>query len=125
MFKTKFKFAAALIAALAPAIALAQGTVPGQYMVPLGYCRLTATTLESATPLSSCSGGIPAGASMAAIQAETAAVRYRDDGTAPTASVGMEIVSGANPMLYTGTLSELQFIAASGSPLLDVVFYRQ
>ena len=61
---------------------------------------------------------------MAALQAEVASVRYRDDGAAPTASIGSLIVSGTNPMLYTSALSALQFIAASGSPLLDVAFYR-
>ena len=62
---------------------------------------------------------------MVALQAETASVRYRDDGGAPTASLGSEVIFGQNPFLYTGTLSALQFIAASGSPLLNVSFYRQ
>ncbi len=62
---------------------------------------------------------------MAVLQSETANVRYRDDGVAPTASVGEIVVSGQIPMLYTGTLGKLQFIAVTGSPILNVLFYRQ
>jgi hypothetical protein len=63
--------------------AAAQGTVPGQFVVPLGYCQLNATALAAAVKLSSCVGGIPAGATMALLVAETAAVRFRDDGGTP------------------------------------------
>ena len=175
--------------------ARAQGTVPGQFVVPLGSCQLTASQLGSAIGLASCTrasftgsagspnasqlvvtsvtgiielgdtvvgtgittgttvvsqvsgtiggagtyllsatntassasltaGGIPAGATMALLQAETADVRFRDDGGAPTASIGSIVVHGTPPILYTGTVSALQFIALSGSPLLDVSFYR-
>jgi hypothetical protein len=119
-----------ITAAIAIVLALSCGqsraqSIPGQPMVPLGYCQITATPLASATKLSSCSGGIPAGATMMAVQAETANIRYRDDGVAPTSSIGQLLVSGQNPMLYTGTLSAIQFIAATGSPILDVSFYRQ
>ena len=190
--KIKFKIMAFAIALLWTVPVFAQGAVPGQFMVPLGSCQLSATQLGSAIGLASCvrasftgsgsgtalttssvtgiikigdtvsgsgvtssttivsqtsgttggagiyvtsqattsstaslsSGGIPFGANMVVLQAETANVRYRDDGAAPTAAAGSIVVSGLNPMLYTGTLSALQFIAATGSPLLDVAFYR-
>jgi hypothetical protein len=184
---------ALVIAPLGPV--RAQGTVPGQFVVPLGFCQLGVTALTSAVKLSSCvsasftasaatdptqlvvtsvtgfirpgqiiisgtgitagtvinsqvsgttggagtyqlsasntassasttSGGVPPGATMASLDAETANVRYRDDGGAPTASVGTLIVAATPPAFYTGTLAALQFIAASGSPLLNVSFYR-
>lgn len=69
------------------------------------------------------SGGIPPGATSAYLEAETAGIRYRDDGAAPTTSVGMIIASGG-AIYYVGTLSALRFIAASGSPILNVAFYR-
>ncbi len=123
--------AAALVAKIALAAVFAgvgtaygQETMPGLPVVPLGYCQITAAQLESAVGLSSCTGGIPLGATMVTLQAETADVRYRDDGTAPTASAGMLVVSGTSPSLYTGTLSTIRFIAASGSPVLNVAFYR-
>ncbi len=103
----------------------AQTAVPGLPIVPLGYCQLSNVQLASSTPLSSCAGGIPAGATMAFLQAETAPVRYRDDGTAPTTALGMLVVNGVGGQIfYTGTLSKLRFIGASGSPLLNIAFYR-
>lgn len=93
------------------------GTVGGA-----GTYQLSGT--NTASSASSTSGGIPPGATMAVLQAEVANVRYRDDGGVPATAVGSLVVSGGAPVLYTGTLSTLQFIAASGSPLLDVSFYR-
>jgi hypothetical protein len=107
-------------------IALGKLAVPalaqGPPLVPVGLCQLT--PLASATTLSSCSGGIPARARLVALRAEGATVRYRDDGTAPTAAIGQPILTTDRPLTYSGTLSALQFIAASGSPTLDVAFYR-
>lgn len=179
--------------------ALAQGAVPGQQVVPLGYCQLSSSQLSASIGLASCvrasftgtgsganltvtsvtgiikindtlagtgvpagttivsqtsgtaggagvyvtsaattsssasltTGGIPAGATMATLQAEIVDVRYRDDGGAPTSSTGIIIHGGGGGTtnfpgtFYTGTLSALRFIAASGSPLLNVAFYRQ
>lgn len=68
--------------------------------------------------------GIPQGANSLTMQAEVASVRWRDDGGAPTAAIGGLIVSGLNPYFYNGQLSALQFMAASGSPLLDIEFYK-
>lgn len=197
-------FAIKVVVAFAVAFALAacsgaraQTTVPGQVIVPLGYCQLSASALGSSVGLSLCvrasftatagspdatqlivtsvtgvilvgdqivsgtgitagtivlsqvsgtaggagtyklsatntassasvtSGGIPPGATMAFLQAETADVRYRDDGGAPTASIGNIVVHGAGGQIfYAGTLSALRFILLSGSPLLDILFYR-
>lgn len=195
--KKSFKFgaiaAAFWLAQIAAAIA--QVTVPGVPLVPVGNCQLTATQLGSSIGLASCtrasftvsvgtpstqlvvtavtgviligdtvltgtgitagttiisqvsgtpggagtyvgsvanttssasatSGGIPAGATMAYLQAETADVRYRDDGGAPTASIGNIVIHGISGILYSGNLGAPRFIALSGSPLLDIGFYR-
>lgn len=122
-FEVRAFIAAIKLVLLLTVPALAQTAVPGQPIVPLGYCQIAAVTLAASTPLSSCSGGIPAGATMAVLQSETAPIRYRDDGTAPTSSSGMLLVNGAG-VFYPGTLSKLRFIAASGSPVLNVAFYR-
>jgi len=190
----KTLFALSVLMALSSEAA-AQGTVPGQFLVPVGNCQLSASQLGSAIKLSSCvrasftasaasnatqlvvtsvtgviltgdqivsgtgltagttitgqvsgttggagtyqlsasntassasvtSGGVPPSATMAYLQAETADVRWRDDGGAPTASIGNIAVHGIPGVLYSGTLSQIQFIALSGSPLLDVAFYR-
>jgi hypothetical protein len=66
---------------------------------------------------------VPAGTTLATICVETAAARYRDDGTAPTASVGLPLAAGAC-MTYSGPFSALQLIAQSGSPVATIAYYR-
>lgn len=97
---------------------------------PLGFQTISASTLASATNLT-----IPANATAALIQCEgaagTAAVRWRDDGTAPTTSVGMLLNASnastttpqAPPFLYSGDLTKIQFITAAGSPQLNISYY--
>jgi hypothetical protein len=85
------------------------------------YLLSAANTTSSASVTT---GGIPPGATMAFIQAEVADVRYRDDGAAPTTAIGNLVVHGIPGIFYAGTLAQLQFIGASGSPLLDISFYR-
>lgn len=86
------------------------------------YQTSVATTSSSA---SLTTGGIPASATSAYLVAEVASIRYRDDGGAPTTGTGQLLVSGAGGgSYYSGTLSALRFIGASGSPLLNVAFYR-
>lgn len=87
-----------------------------------GTYQLSATNTASSASLTS--GGIPLGATMAYLQAEVANVRYRDDGGAPTSAIGNLLVFGIPGTLYSGNPSALRFIAASGSPLLDIAFYR-
>ena len=74
--------------------------------------------VASATGLSA-----PGGATIAQICVENAGVRYRDDGAAPTASVGIPAAAGSC-FSYSGPLSVIQFIAQSGSPTLDVSYYK-
>ena len=66
---------------------------------------------------------VPAGATLAEICVETAAVRYRDDGTAATSSLGIPVASGTC-FQYSGPLASLSFTAQSGSPTIDVSYYK-
>ena len=100
--------------------ARSQTTSAGSALVPLGYCALS--PLAAATALSTCAGGIPATANLALLVAEGNA-RWRDDGTAPTPSVGAPLASGGT-LIYSGRLSALRVIAQSGSPTLNIAFYR-
>jgi len=75
-------------------------------------------TVASATALT-----VPLGAQIAEICVETAGVRYRDDGTAPTASIGIPVSAGTC-FQYSGPLTAIQFIAQSGSPTVDVAYYQ-
>ena len=83
---------------------------------PLGYQQIT--TLTSSTALT-----VPSHASMALLQAETQNVRWRDDGTAPEATVGMLIFSGDMGFWYTGNLTAIRFIEATASAKLNVSYY--
>jgi hypothetical protein len=85
---------------------------------PLGYQQLT--SLSASTPLT-----VPATAQTAIIECDSVAakgVRWRDDGVAPTATVGMELLPGAS-FTYVGTLSSLRFIEVSSSAKLNVSYY--
>lgn len=90
------------------------------FIQPLGYCQLT--SVSSSTLVSSCSGGIPARTAWAVLCIDTAAIRWRDDGTAPTASVGMPVASG-QCFYYSGTFAALRVIAQTGSPVVNISFY--
>lgn len=86
-------------------------------LVLLGYQQIT--NLSAAVGLT-----VPTGATLALIQAETQNVRWRDDGTNPTASVGMYIVADSI-LPYTGKLSAIKFIQATASAKLNITYYRQ
>lgn len=58
----------------------------------------------------------------AIIVAVTQAVRWRDDGTAPTASVGMYLPVNM-PWVYDGPLKNIQFIAATAGAELNISYY--
>lgn len=100
--------------------ASAQERAATGFITPLGYCQLTAS--GSAALISTCSGGIPARTAWAVLCIETANIRWRDDGTAPTASVGMPVNAGAC-IYYSGTMATFQIISQSGSPIVNISFY--
>jgi hypothetical protein len=83
--------------------------------VCLGYQQIT--SLSSAQALT-----VPAGATMALIVPETQAVRWRDDGTVPTASVGMPVAIG-EPLNYDGDLNRIRFIEQTASAKINVSYY--
>jgi hypothetical protein len=84
---------------------------------PLGYQQVSVTS-PSALTLT-----VPTAARIAEICVETAQVRYRDDGTAPTANVGMP-AAASQCFQYSGSLVAIQFIAVSTTATLDVSYYR-
>jgi len=50
------------------------------------------------------------------------AVRFRDDGVAPTASVGFPLAVGET-LVYDGDLNRIKFIESAASASLDIVYY--
>jgi hypothetical protein len=83
--------------------------------VCLGYQQIT--SLSASTALT-----VPLGATLAVIVPESQAVRWRDDGTAPTGSVGMPLAI-ATTLSYDGDLSRIRFIEQAASAKLNVSYY--
>ena len=89
----------------------------------MGYQKLS--SLSSATGLTvptQTPNGSATQANFAIIVAETQNVRWRDDGTDPTASVGMLLVAGV-PFQYDGDLSRIKFIETTASAKVNVSYY--
>lgn len=83
--------------------------------VCLGYQQITSlSAAASLTP--------PAGATLAIIVCEAQAVRWRDDGTAPSATVGMPLAVGT-VMNYDGNLKGIQFFEQAASAKLNISYY--
>ena len=88
--------------------------LPGKYS-PLGYEQIA--DVSSAQTLT-----VPTGSRYALIQAVSQNVRWRDDGTDPTASVGMQLALGED-MLYSGNLNVIAFFEEAASAELNVTYY--
>ena len=89
----------------------------------MGYQQVT--SLSSAAGLTvpqTTPGGLAEKPVFALIVAEGAAVRWRDDGTAPSATVGMPIAVGV-PFQYDGDLTKIRFIQQSASGILNISYY--
>lgn len=93
------------------------------YRRPLGYQQISTADLAAAKKITIPSG-IPNGDQVGylCVQCAGGVVRWRDDGTAPTASLGMRILADSE-LDYVGDIYSLQFIVASGSPILDISAY--
>lgn len=81
----------------------------------LGYQQIT--SLSSAQTLT-----IPAGTEYAIVQAETQACRWRHDGTAPTASIGLRLILGTE-LRVEEQVSRIQFIEETASAKLNISYY--
>ena len=114
----------------APGLARAQGAIlppvtpvytKNAQLTPLGVYQysLSGTAVTVATMAG---GSIPAGAVYAIVTPETNAVRWRDDGTAPTASVGFPLAVAQNVTLSELQMGSVQFIAQTGTATVDIWF---
>ena len=66
--------------------------------------------------------GLKAMPTIALITPETQGVRWRDDGVAPTASVGMPIAAGVS-LQYDGDLKKIKFIEQTASSKINISYY--
>lgn len=89
----------------------------------LGYQQIT--TLSSATSLTVPDKdvqGLSCKPSIALITPEGQAVRWRDDGVAPTSTVGMPLAVGVT-LQYDGDLTKIQFIEQVGGAKINISYY--
>lgn len=66
---------------------------------------------------------VPGQARMMLVQAEGANVRWRDDGTPPTAAIGMLLQDGET-ISYTADLESFRAVVVAGVASLNVSYYR-
>lgn len=96
-------------------------------LTPVGYAQFTslAAAVSLATPAAgiTLADALAAGARLAVIIAETQAVRWRDDGSDPTGSVGMPLATGVQ-WTYPGNLSAIKFIEQTASAKLNVAYFK-
>lgn len=95
----------------------------------VGFQQLLSSTITSASALSSSllahpQTGEKCNAALISAGGSTGAVRWRDDGTAPTSNIGMRLPAGVAPYLYQGDIGRLQFIADAvpGNADVNVTF---
>lgn len=87
----------------------------GAVFNPKGYVQdTTLSTVQTLTP--------PAGAIRAWIQAETQDVRWTDDGSNPTTTVGM-LLKVNTVMEYEGDLEKFKYIEVAASAKLNISYY--
>lgn len=91
----------------------------------LGYAQsgtVDAATLISTLTFGSAAAGLPNGTQMLLIQPQTQAIRWRDDGIAPTATVGYPLANGAE-LRYTGQFARLQVISQVAGAIVNCVAF--
>lgn len=85
---------------------------------PVGYEQITVSTVAVAL------ASVPPKATNALIVVSTNGVRFRDDGTNPTAAIGVPIAAGQS-LQYDGDPSALKFIrSGAADAVVDVSYYE-
>jgi hypothetical protein len=89
----------------------------------LGYQQITSLSASTAltVPIRDVNG-LSCRPAIAIITPETQAVRWRDDGVAPTASVGMPLAAGVT-LQYDGDITKIRFIEQTASAKLNISYY--
>lgn len=82
---------------------------------PLGYVQQSLTVAANLST-------IPAGATYVVIVPETNGLRYRDDGTDPTAAIGIPVSAGQT-LTYDGSLSKLRIVSQTGTSTVNIAYY--
>ena len=91
---------------------------------PCGYQQITVLTAAVGLTLPA-AGAVPASQqapTRCIITPQVQAVRWRDDGIAPTATVGYPLAVGSE-LRYDGDLRKIQFIEQVASAALNCTYY--
>jgi hypothetical protein len=89
----------------------------------LGYEQITGlSAVKTLTVPTKDVNGLACKPSIAIITPESTGVRWRDDGTSPSAAVGMPLAAGVT-LQYDGDLTKIEFIEQSASSKLNVTYY--
>jgi hypothetical protein len=92
------------------------------YRRPLGYVQVTPDATSRKLVLPALPAGFQVGYAIIQCEGAVSSVRWRDDGTAATASVGM-ILSTGQELDYSGDMTMIQFIVAAANPVLNIAYY--
>lgn len=89
----------------------------------IGYQQITSLSASSALTVPTMDkNGSKQQPTIAIIIPETQAVRWRDDGTDPTSTVGMPLAAGV-ALQYDGDLSKIRFIESVAGAKLNISYY--
>lgn len=92
--------------------------IPGKTWPCEGAKQMLAPTVSTSVSLTA-----PSEASWARIQSLGSTVRWWDDGSTPTVSQGFSLSAGTL-LEFAGDLKKFRAIAESGTPTLNVSYYR-
>lgn len=91
--------------------------------VAIGYQQITSlSSAQGLTVPQLDKTGLNQRPTFALITPETQGVRWRDDGTDPTSTVGMPLAAGVT-LQYDGDLNKIRFIEQTGSAKLNISYY--
>jgi hypothetical protein len=96
----------------------------------IGFQQFTSNNLGGvlavSTALLADTSGNKANAALFSIRGSTGAIRFRDDGADPSATVGMHIPVGLAPYFYQGNIASLKFIAdtVAGNAEVNVTYVQ-
>ena len=90
--------------------------------VCLGYQQITPNTSTGLTVPALAPDGLQQEPTFIVVTPEIQNVRWRDDGTDPTSSVGMPIYVGTS-LLYDGDLTKIRFINTVAGGKVNVSYY--
>jgi hypothetical protein len=92
--------------------------------VPIAGSYGQASVTAAAQTLAALGITVPVDAVMCEINAETAGVRYLDDGQVPTATFGMPLYNGQQFQYSPVDFSLIKFIQQAAGAKINVAFYK-